>query len=155
MRLIFLGGLGLSALGTSAAIWLHIPAPDGEWWVWGRKWNENWQGKPKEWHKTCLVSFVDYKSHKSCLGAVDWPPLWEASDEQRHPIDIKYQLKSMIYNVKYIFRSWRTCYINFKIIKTILYWTHNQSQSLSSVGDLYERNHVSLQPCSTLMLFLK
>jgi hypothetical protein len=35
------------ALGTSATVWLAVPAPDGAlWWVWSSRWNK-WKGKPK------------------------------------------------------------------------------------------------------------
>jgi hypothetical protein len=43
----------LSPLGTSATNWPIVPAPDGSWWVWSSRWNENWQGKPKYSEKTC------------------------------------------------------------------------------------------------------
>jgi hypothetical protein len=44
----------LSPIGTSANIWPIVPAPDDRWWwVWGSRWNENWQGKPKYSEKTC------------------------------------------------------------------------------------------------------
>jgi hypothetical protein len=48
------GGVRLSPLGTSANIWHIVPAPDVRWWVWSRRWNDNWQGKPKYSEKTCL-----------------------------------------------------------------------------------------------------
>jgi hypothetical protein len=36
--------------------WVHLvrrpPAPD-ERWLWSSRWNENWQGKPKDSEKTC------------------------------------------------------------------------------------------------------
>jgi hypothetical protein len=30
-----------------------VPAPIDRWWLWSSGWNENWQGKPKYWEKTC------------------------------------------------------------------------------------------------------
>jgi hypothetical protein len=45
--LVSWGGVRLSALGTSATNWPTVPAPDGRWWAWSSRWNENWQGKPK------------------------------------------------------------------------------------------------------------
>jgi hypothetical protein len=48
------GEVRLSPLGTSATNWPIIPAPDDRWWwVWSSRWNENWQGKPKDSKKTC------------------------------------------------------------------------------------------------------
>jgi hypothetical protein len=48
------GGVRLSPLGTSATNWPIVPAPDDRWWwVWSSRWNENWQGKPKYWERTC------------------------------------------------------------------------------------------------------
>jgi hypothetical protein len=42
------GGVRLSPLGTSVNNWPIVPAPGGRWWwMWGSRWNENWQGKPK------------------------------------------------------------------------------------------------------------
>jgi hypothetical protein len=42
----------MGPLGTSATEWPIVPAPgdydDVEFW-----WNEDWQGKPKCWEKTC------------------------------------------------------------------------------------------------------
>jgi hypothetical protein len=46
-------GVRLSPLGTSATIWLIVPAPVDRSWVWSSRWNENWQGKPKYSEKTC------------------------------------------------------------------------------------------------------
>jgi hypothetical protein len=43
----------LSPLGTSATNWPIVPAPDGRWWVWSSRWNENLQGKSKYSEKTC------------------------------------------------------------------------------------------------------
>jgi hypothetical protein len=48
------GEARLSPLGTSATNWHIVPAlDDRRWWVWGSRWNENWQGKPKYSEKTC------------------------------------------------------------------------------------------------------
>jgi hypothetical protein len=34
--------------------WHIVPAPDDRWWsLWSNWWNEDWQGKPKYWEKTC------------------------------------------------------------------------------------------------------
>jgi hypothetical protein len=57
MSVIFLfswGGVRLtSPFGTSATDWPIVPAPDDRWWwPWSRRWNENWQGKPKYSEKT-------------------------------------------------------------------------------------------------------
>jgi hypothetical protein len=36
--------------------WPIVPAPDDRWWwLWRSWWNEDWQGKPKYWEKTCPV----------------------------------------------------------------------------------------------------
>jgi hypothetical protein len=45
-------GVRLSPLFTSATNSPIVPAPDDRW-VWSSSWNENWQGKPKYWEKTC------------------------------------------------------------------------------------------------------
>jgi hypothetical protein len=50
--LFFWGGVRLSPLGTSATQWLIIRTPDNRW-VWGSRWNENWQEKLKYSEKTC------------------------------------------------------------------------------------------------------
>jgi hypothetical protein len=52
---IFLGwgATVVSPLGKWAIIWPIVPAPDSRWWVWSSRWNENWQGNPKYWEKTC------------------------------------------------------------------------------------------------------
>jgi hypothetical protein len=52
--LVSWGGVRLSPTGTSATIWPIVPASDDRWWwVWSRRWNENWQGKPKYSEKIC------------------------------------------------------------------------------------------------------
>jgi hypothetical protein len=43
----------LSPLGTSVTNCPIVPAPDNRWWPWRSQWNENWQGRPKYWEKTC------------------------------------------------------------------------------------------------------
>jgi hypothetical protein len=53
--LVSCGGVRLSPIGTSTTNWPIVPAPDGRWWVWSSRWNENWQGKPKYWKKTSPV----------------------------------------------------------------------------------------------------
>jgi hypothetical protein len=45
-------GWDLSPLGTSVIIWPILPAPNDRW-VWSIWLNENWQGKPKYFEKTC------------------------------------------------------------------------------------------------------
>jgi hypothetical protein len=50
--LVSWGGVRLSPLGTSATNCSTVPAPDDRWWVWSRRWNKNWQGKPKYSDKT-------------------------------------------------------------------------------------------------------
>jgi hypothetical protein len=50
--LVSLGGVRLSPLGKSATIWPIVPAPENRWWMWSSRWNENWQGKPKNSEKT-------------------------------------------------------------------------------------------------------
>jgi hypothetical protein len=43
--LISWGAVRLSPLGTSAFNWPVVPSPnDRWWWVWSRRWNENWGG---------------------------------------------------------------------------------------------------------------
>jgi hypothetical protein len=47
-------GVRLSPLGTAATVWPIVQAPnDRWWWLWSNWWNENRQGKPKYWDKTC------------------------------------------------------------------------------------------------------
>jgi hypothetical protein len=63
----------LSPLGTAATNWPIVPAPDDRrWWVWSSRWNENWQGNPKNSEKTCPVPLSP--------GLVPGPPRWEAGD---------------------------------------------------------------------------
>jgi hypothetical protein len=46
--------LRLSRLGIAATVWPIIPAPDDRWgWLWGNRWNVNWQGKPKYSENAC------------------------------------------------------------------------------------------------------
>jgi hypothetical protein len=51
--LFSLNGVRLSPLGTSATNWPIVPAQDDRRWVWGSRWKENWQGKPKYSERTC------------------------------------------------------------------------------------------------------
>jgi hypothetical protein len=46
-------GVRLSSLVTSATNWPILRALDDRSRVWSSRWNENWQGKPKYWEKTC------------------------------------------------------------------------------------------------------
>jgi hypothetical protein len=53
--LLALVGVRLSPVGTSATNCFIVSAPDDRWWMWSSRWNENWQGKPKNSEKTCPV----------------------------------------------------------------------------------------------------
>jgi hypothetical protein len=64
----YLGGVRLSPLGTSATNWPIVPAPgDRWWWVWSSRWNENWQGKPKYWEKTCPSATLSTTKYRLIL----------------------------------------------------------------------------------------
>jgi hypothetical protein len=55
MHFFFISRCGLvrpNPLGTSTTNWSAVPAPD-DGRVWSSRWNENWQGKPKNSEKTC------------------------------------------------------------------------------------------------------
>jgi hypothetical protein len=57
---IFWNGVRLSSLDMSATTWSIVPIP-GDIWVWSRRWNENWQGKPKYSEITCPSTTLPIK----------------------------------------------------------------------------------------------
>jgi hypothetical protein len=67
--------------------WPTVPASGdseddcGEGWLWRRRWNVDWQGKPKFSDKTCPnATFIITKSHMTRPGFEPGPPRWEAGD---------------------------------------------------------------------------
>jgi hypothetical protein len=64
---LFVGGVRLSLLGTSATIEPIVLAPDDKW-VRGSRWNENWQGKQKYSEKS-------FRRATLSTGNPTWPDL--------------------------------------------------------------------------------
>jgi hypothetical protein len=70
--LFSLGGVRLSPLGISATIWPIVPAPDGRWWVWSSRWNDDWQGKPKYLEKPAPVPLCPPQNPHDLTWALTW-----------------------------------------------------------------------------------
>jgi hypothetical protein len=78
--LFSLSGVRLSPLGIMATIWPIVKAPDGEWWVWSSRRNENWQRKLKHSEETWTNAIFMPQCHMTWARIEPGQQRWKAGE---------------------------------------------------------------------------